>query len=222
MVKPPSTRARDLAQKRERRSAILASARSLLTEGPYAAITMAQVAERAGLAKGTSYLYFRSKEELFLALLEQELEQWFTTIEKELDGLKGSQQREAVRRILVEATLARPRLPRLLVLLHGSLAARLPESVAHGFLLELLRRGERLGRALERRLGFLPPGAGLGLVQRIQALIAGIQPMAEPAPALAGPLQYPGLEALKLDFRQELGEGLQALLMGMERQAEHK
>jgi AcrR family transcriptional regulator len=38
---------------------------------------MAELAEQCGLAKGTLYLYFDSKEELFLAALELELAAWF-------------------------------------------------------------------------------------------------------------------------------------------------
>ena len=37
---------------------------------------MAQLARRAGLVKGTLYLYFKTKEELFLTLYEKSLNRW--------------------------------------------------------------------------------------------------------------------------------------------------
>ncbi|HJW09085.1 MAG TPA: TetR family transcriptional regulator [Holophagaceae bacterium] len=212
-------RARDREQKRERRGDILAEARQLLQERPFAEITMAQVAAKCGLAKGTLYLYFKTKEELFLALMEQESTLWFDAVERGLEAMKGGSNREAVRRLMVEATLAQSDYPRLLGLLHGVLEHNLPTEVAHGFKLEQLRRTERAARALEKRLGFLKPGQGMELLLRFQALVAGLQPMAEPASAMKEILQFPGLEALQVELGSALNGALQAMLMGMEQQA---
>ena len=54
-----------------RRVAILDAARSVFSRSGYADTNVEAVASRAGVAKGTIYLYFSSKEEIFLtALLE--------------------------------------------------------------------------------------------------------------------------------------------------------
>lgn len=53
----------------ERAEAILDAARSVFLERGYAAARMEDVAARAGVAKGTVYLYFRGKETLFKALI---------------------------------------------------------------------------------------------------------------------------------------------------------
>ncbi|HWV51466.1 TetR/AcrR family transcriptional regulator [Pseudorhodoplanes sp.] len=52
-----------------RHQAILAAARSAATEGGMAAVQVAAVAERAGIATGTVYRYFPSKTELITALI---------------------------------------------------------------------------------------------------------------------------------------------------------
>jgi AcrR family transcriptional regulator len=70
----PKARARQESQKLARRRDILAIAGDMIAGMPFQAIAMAEVAERAGLAKGTLYLYFPSKESLFLALLEESLQ----------------------------------------------------------------------------------------------------------------------------------------------------
>ena len=57
--------------KRER---ILASGLQLFAYEPYQAVTMDRVAEAAGVAKGTLYLYFQSKEDLYLEILSDGLE----------------------------------------------------------------------------------------------------------------------------------------------------
>src|SRR6201997_3223724 len=52
----------------ERQEAIIAAARALAAEGGMAAVQMAPVAARAGIATGTVYRYFPSKSELVAAL----------------------------------------------------------------------------------------------------------------------------------------------------------
>src|SRR4051812_20513013 len=67
-------------QKEERRQDILTTAWQLFQTTSYEAVTIARVAEFVGLAKGTIFLYFKTKEALFLALLEQQLGSWFTSV----------------------------------------------------------------------------------------------------------------------------------------------
>jgi len=51
-----------------RRDQIIAAALACFARAGYHATTMADVAAQAGVSKGTPYLYFASKEELFLSL----------------------------------------------------------------------------------------------------------------------------------------------------------
>src|SRR5882762_163069 len=57
--------------KRER---ILTAALKLFAHEPYQAVTMDRVAEAAGVAKGTLYLYFPSKDALYLGILSDGLD----------------------------------------------------------------------------------------------------------------------------------------------------
>src|SRR5262249_8479522 len=59
------------SNKRER---ILAAGLRLFANETYQAVTMDRVAEAAGVAKGTLYLYFPSKEALYLGILSDGLE----------------------------------------------------------------------------------------------------------------------------------------------------
>src|SRR5271156_3637178 len=59
------------AAKRER---ILAAALKLFAHEPYQAVTMDRVAAAAGVAKGTLYLYFPSKDALYLGVLSDGLD----------------------------------------------------------------------------------------------------------------------------------------------------
>lgn len=67
---------------------ILAAARAVFARKSFAAALMDDIAEEAGIAKGTVYLYFRSKEEIFLAALLEDLERFH---EQTLQAVKQAQ-----------------------------------------------------------------------------------------------------------------------------------
>jgi len=69
-------RARSAEQKALRRHAVLEAAETYFREVGYEAFSMTQLAKKTGVAKGTLYLYFKTREELFLTLYEQSLIRW--------------------------------------------------------------------------------------------------------------------------------------------------
>jgi len=60
-------------EKEQRRRAILKAARRIFFEKGLPAASMDEIAETAELSKGTLYLYFKSKEDLYVSLLEEGL-----------------------------------------------------------------------------------------------------------------------------------------------------
>jgi AcrR family transcriptional regulator len=76
----PRSRAIRQDEKRERSQAILDAAEQLLNTAPDRVSIMADVATAAGVAKGTVYLYFPSKETLMLALHDRHCQGFFETL----------------------------------------------------------------------------------------------------------------------------------------------
>ena len=66
-------RARSLEDKSFRRQQILYAAAALFQEVGYEGFSVALLASKAGVVKGTLYLYFKTREEVFLALYDQSL-----------------------------------------------------------------------------------------------------------------------------------------------------
>ena len=69
-------RARSAQQKAQRRRVVLDAAQAYFLVVGYEAFSMTQLAKKTGLVKGTLYLYFKTREELFLTLYEQSLIRW--------------------------------------------------------------------------------------------------------------------------------------------------
>ena len=82
--KPRWTRRKDA-----RPQELLAAALALFVERGYAATRLDDVAARAGVSKGTLYLYFASKEELFRAVVRENLVPVLDEAEQIIDGYSG-------------------------------------------------------------------------------------------------------------------------------------
>ena len=80
--------ARKPAQSRSRQSfaAIVEASAQVLEEQGYKGATTNRIAERAGVSVGTLYQYFRSKDEIFTALIEKESIAYLAAIEKNVPG----------------------------------------------------------------------------------------------------------------------------------------
>ncbi len=81
--------------KRERRKdarpgELLAAAMGLFVEKGFAATTVEEVARRAGVSKGTLFLYFASKEELFKAVVRENISAHYPEWNAKLDTFEGS------------------------------------------------------------------------------------------------------------------------------------
>ena len=88
----PMQRARSETAKLAREDSILTAAEILLRQSGYDAMTMQAVATAAGLAKGTLYLYFTSRESLVLAVHGRLFDRWidrFAVYQPEITGFDG-------------------------------------------------------------------------------------------------------------------------------------
>jgi AcrR family transcriptional regulator len=109
-VSSPTRRRRAVSDedKSQRRDEIMAAAKEVFARKGFHATTVADIAKQAGLAYGSVYWYFDSKDELFHALMAVEEAALRSHIAAALAALGGSAQnggQEAPLRAAVQATL---------------------------------------------------------------------------------------------------------------------
>jgi AcrR family transcriptional regulator len=134
-------RARTNDEKYFRRTQILDSAELLFEEVGYESFSMANLAKIAGVVKGTLYLYFRTREEVFLTLYNQSLIRWSGVF---LDGLQPGMSDQDYAETLYETAMA-----------DGSfvpLLARLEHVIEHNVSIEKLVESKR---SFIQRIGFI-------------------------------------------------------------------
>ncbi len=171
------------AEKREaNKTQILGAAREVFGRRGYHGATIEEIADEAGLSNGAIYYNFGSKQELFLALLEERIDERVERI-TELPGLADDADLRREARHVVE-TLKRSRTWRLLLLEFVAFAARNRGSARA---LRSRRRSFRdaLTTTLDRRarsLGVEPPLPADQLALLITALVNGlaVEELAEP------------------------------------------
>ncbi len=83
-------RAKRERRKEARPGELLAAALDLFVEKGYAATRVEEVAQRAGVSKGTLFLYFSSKEELFKAVVRENISGRFAEWGEELSTFEGT------------------------------------------------------------------------------------------------------------------------------------
>jgi len=95
IVRTPASPAPDATPRRERRKEarpgeLLDAALDLFVEKGFAATRAEEVAARAGVSKGTLFLYFPSKEDLFKAVVRETISGRFTEWNEEFERFEGS------------------------------------------------------------------------------------------------------------------------------------
>ena len=137
---------------------ILQAAFSLFSEKGYQATSMPDIAARAGMTPGNIYRYYKSKFELFYAVLEPWLNEQIDGLENQISNIEDGP--EKVREILVFMWIELPRagnnFKRSLM---EALATKKPEEP---YSRSLLRKSERrIARLMD---GSLPPDARRALM----------------------------------------------------------
>lgn len=210
-AEPRPIRARSAAEKSRRRDDILRAAERLWEVTPYVDLSMNQVAREARLAKGTLYLYFDTKEQLFLALLAEHLTAWFLDLSGRLETLAQEQTApltaSALAALLTEVTVAHEPLRRLLLLLTTVLERNLPPEAEQQFRAESRRH-------LRFCLSKLPysPALNFQIISHTYALAVGWQQLTE-SMAIAREHAMPLREGYDfVPFETGFGLALQAVL----------
>jgi AcrR family transcriptional regulator len=209
-------RARRDEDKQQRRDAILKAARALLERAPRLDTTVAEVAERAGVAKGTIFLYYPTREALELAVLEQELDGWFDALDRELAEPSGAWSAQRVASVIVGSVVLRKLMARLLVRLETVLEHGAPAEQVALFRHRLLDRTTRAGALVEKRLARLGAGDGARAIVYARALLVGLWGMADAAPSAAKAMSEPAMAAIRVDFERDFERALGALLHAMQ------
>jgi AcrR family transcriptional regulator len=212
---PARKRARSPEDKDLRRAHLIEAATRLFADEDFDAVTVARVAALAGVAKGTAYLYFATKEALFLELVRHELTLWLQGLTLNLKRLQSAQPVKGVPIAMASSLVERPILCRLLVLLHTVIEPKLDETSAHQFKLFLHGLLSQASGLIVEKIPGMTLTEAATLVVQTHALVIGIAQQADPPPVISRLMaEDPCLRPWKIEFETLLTATLTTLWRG--------
>lgn len=199
--------------KEDRRHALLDAAEALFLDHQDRMASVAEVAEAAGLAKGTVYLYFPSKEEMLLSLHERHVTRYFDKLMELLEATKpaGFDEVWAVTRTnLVRA----PGYLALTSRCFGLMDRDMPTESAIAFKVRVAQVLRKAGDGLERHFPALRTGEGVTLLQHSYGLIVGLWQLLHPIERFGSAMERAELAMFRRDYEREVEQALRALWRG--------
>jgi AcrR family transcriptional regulator len=213
----PRLRAIDDDEKAARREAIVDAA-STLYERALELPGVAEVAAEAGLAKGTMYLYFETKEAIYLALHQRHTQAFFEALIARVEA-PALFDLGTMLAIVDEYMIRQAAFLPLSHVCLGAAPDRIDERSHEAFHVALGGWLQRAGAGLERRLPRLLRGDGVRFLQQGYALLLGLYQLLGQASQCAMYARIRALDDAVLlpgDFRTEAHAALRDLWLRAE------
>ncbi len=199
-------------EKAARRREILAATGELLGGWSYDDLTMDRIADRVGLAKGTLYLYFRTKEALFLELYEERLGSWYGELESLAAQGSTSVTPDSAARIIAATLASRPILVRSLRLFCSNIGRHADLETVRAFRRRQAQRISTVASALAARIEGLSEGSARRFLVRLEIVAGGLSLATDLTAATGRASLDADFEIFRIDFEEELREILAALM----------
>ena len=199
------------AEAREQRiNQLLDAAVSLWLQHPERVPSVAEVADTAGLAKGTVYLYFKSKEDLLLAAHERHAEAFFTALIARASKRKRMSFDEMMQLTHEHIVSVSAFLP-LATLVAGQMHKGVSPAAAQAFDQRMAQRLMAAGTLLCKHFPLQDGTDGVRLLMRSYALILGLWQLM----GCEQPVCNQDISSMLLpDYASELDAALRALWHG--------
>lgn len=198
-----------------RRQSLLDSASQLFAKKDFENISVQDICAGAGVAKGTFYLYFATKEAAYLVLEGEEISAWLDDVEARVQKIPNDLGSSQLCELFVSSIEVRPFFPRYLSILHHVLEKNVSEEQIVEFKFFLKDRLGRTADLLASCIKGFSRDIGMQTLIFIHTCIVGGWQMANPAPLMKKVLEREDMAEFRLDFSHVLRTFLASYLRGV-------
>lgn len=193
---------------------IIDAAADLWNETDFEGFTMQALAQKMNLAKGTLYLYFKTKEEVFLSLYHRLLSSWFIEIENSFTKNNDWTSEKIARTLSLSLSNISP-LIRLIAILGTVLEKNISYEKAVEFKTWLVHVFNKTASLIEQSLPTLRKGDGHTILVFLQATGTGLYSMSYGSPVIQEVLKKKEFQSLHIDFSKTLRQGMEVFINGL-------
>ena len=208
-------RARRPEQKQQRQSSIIEAACALVDAGGVESATLSAIARQAGISKASCYRYYESREAILLDVFLQEVQEHTENVLNALKPLAGSQDIESTTEVIVQSTVSRPRLLKLV----SALWSVLEHNVSEALIADFKRQFHALSSEWANIINLVHPHLSLQQAQAFTTyhllFVASAWQAANPPPAVDAVMQRAEFCAGRIEFAPILRAHTMTLLQGM-------
>lgn len=162
-------RARSAAEKQDRRQTIIAAAERMFAKAGPDEVTMSAVAAEVGIAKGTLYSYFKTKEELLLVIYTEVFATFCARVKK---GLRKGMSDAAFLKLVYRAAFEDPRVLSLGVILSSVIERNVPPEAFAAGKRAMTASSLEFAEAVEAKLN-LKEGQGALVFRSLSLILLG-------------------------------------------------
>lgn len=196
------------AEKLEKKNFIMQTALKLYEEENYHLPSAEKIAKACGFAKGTLYTYFTTKEEIFLAILNQFFDNWFSTVKegvpKYIDNSDGSVDVDVMIDMILTPIIDNHAFFSLASRIELVLEDNVSVERAKDYKLNVMRGVRIISQQLKNYDSFFATERGLRVIVETYALIIGFWHQAKVPGVLKQLMKDKEIEILFIDFKKDL------------------
>lgn len=209
-------RARLDIEKQERKKEILLSAEKLflINNGDLNNISVDSIVKGSGISKGTFYLYFKTKEEVYLDLLEEKFDEWFISMKKGFRELDRNPTPEQISNALTNYIIDHDYFIKLFVISNIIIEKNIESERLFNYKIKILSLIQELGEIVESRVTTIQIGQGSILLMRSYGIALGIWQVVD-VPQKTRELFDKGLSFFHMDYKNELKETIKNFWNGI-------
>jgi AcrR family transcriptional regulator len=206
-------RARSNEQIQQRVDEIVAATARLYSEHRFEEITIAMIATEAKFTRSNVYRYFKTKEEIFLELLQQDIAAWRAGISETLPAEMAALPKFS--EMWVNLLLQHQRMIKLFTILYTVLEPNASLDALVHFKQSLLTELGGITAEIFPVLPFKSPDAAAEFLYAQSALAIGVYPMIDLTPKQKEALKIARLDSHPIDFKEMFTRSIESLLLGL-------
>jgi TetR/AcrR family transcriptional regulator len=200
--------------KLKRKEKILKTAWKLYKETDGKLPSVSLIAQKTGLSKGTVYLYFKTKDEIFLQLFMYQLREWHVSVASKLQSHKGKISVTEFAEILTDYVVKNPLLLKMGSIARGVLEENTDERVIIDNRMQIAQLLESCGQISCQIFPGLTVNQAAKIHLRIYALIFGLWQITSNPPHIRQTLKKANIKTFEPDFPESAVESVATFLKG--------